>query len=124
MNQIKQKILEAIGLSEDEYSIAVFETAMEYLDLKAKQWAGEIGQTKSFWQWWMYQWATIDELFYAQLQEKRFHWDQEIALYIWKDDHSMDMRKCNIPTMVWAEWQSNMMHDVTKEIANQEEAHV
>ena len=122
MNQIKQEILRAIGLSEDQYSEAVFNTAMEYLEEKAGKWTADISQTKSFWAWWQYQWAVIDEIFYAELQNKRFQWDTDIALYIWQDDHAMDMKKVNIPNTVWAEWQCNMMHDVTKEIANREEA--
>ena len=102
--------------------MAVFETAMEYLEQKAGQWAMDISQTKSFWAWWKYQWAVIDEIYYAELHESRFKWDTESALYIWQDDHSMDMRTKTIPNSIWAEFHCNMMHEVTKEITSGEAA--
>lgn len=124
---MKKEILEAIGLSEEQYSMAVFETAMEYLEAKAGTWASEIAQTRPFWLWWNHNWIHIDNVFYAEYKTARFHWDKEIALYIWEDDHKMDMIKRDIPKMAWEEARkfkesySNMMHQVTKILANEKE---
>ena len=117
----KQEILTMIGLTEDEYSMAVFETAMEYLEEKAGQFALDISQTKSFWMWWRYQWQVIDDIFYAEMMQSAHNWksDPDTALYIWRDDHRMDMRKTGIPNPVWAEYYCNMMHAVNKEVTRE-----
>lgn len=116
----RNEILSAIGLNEDEYSMAVFNTAMEYLEEKAKQWAFDISQTKTFWSWWQYQWNIIDDIFYSELKNATEPWSVDIAHYIWSDDHKMDLRKTPIPSTIWDEFYSNMMHEATKEIKAKE----
>lgn len=113
----QETILKAIGLQEDEVYSVVFDTAIEYLEQKAAQWANDVSQTKTFWIWWKYQWNIIDEQFCADLKNTNYFRDVDSVRKLWIEKHKSFMYPKQIPETVWRDSLKINFTDMLKFIA-------
>ena len=113
---MNNNLLSAIGVTQDEYSMSVFNTGIEYLELKTNQWAADISQTQSFWSWWKHQWGIIDEVFVAKEKPLFGVIPAETLKDMWIEDHRACMRNKELEAQVWKEFYDRMMFDTMKEV--------
>jgi ribonucleotide reductase alpha subunit len=109
-------LLRVIGVTQDEYSMAVFNTGIEYLEYKANEWANEISQTQSFWSWWIHQWEIIDDIFYSKEKPLFDAIGKETLHAMWIEDHKRCMQDRDIEAHVWAKFYENMISASLKEV--------
>lgn len=114
----QETILKAIGLTEEEVYSVVFETAIEYLEQKASEWAADVSQTKTFWIWWKYQWAVIDEQFCSDLKQTNYFKGAVNIRNMWIEKHRSFMYPKQIPETVWRDSLKLSYGDMMKFISN------
>jgi hypothetical protein len=109
-------LFSAIGVTQDEYSVSVFNTGIEYLEMKANQWADDISQTTSFWSWWKHQWQIIDDVFLSKEKPLFGVIPADTLKAMWIEDHRACMRNKDIEAKIWKEFFEKMMHQSMKEV--------
>ncbi len=115
----QQKIISALGLNEEQYSMLVFDTGIEYLQANVPaNWLQDIAETKTFWSWWKHQWAIIDNTYYAAHKVLFGCCSVDMLYDIYLTDHRSYMSKVQVEERVWQEFKHIMLHQATKELTN------